>query len=511
MIDSKFLILEATPKATYSATPKSILNQNNAAEVSQDGPAKKKPKLEYIPMPTILTAKYVPSAKAICSSGEQSKAEESKPEQKSDDEVKTGDAVVRDEKADDSLQKELTNGQNGKEQKHDDTKTTPAIPIVKECDTKKEESTTLDVKSETVKETTRKDAEKNTSSSNLVRKSSHESSKGERKSSKDEKEHRKDKSDRKEPDRKSSTLGSSDRKHSSSISSSSHRDDKHRSRSDKEKDREKDRVRSKHKDSSRDKEKRSDKEKERTKSSDKDKDKDRKKTSDKDRHRSSHSSSKSSSKSSSRTAISSSKHSSSSNSKVRPPETAVASSSSKPELADEIYRDLLDNPPSDIDIDSDEDEVMRQCRMIFEEYEDEPAPTPAPVVEKAPKKKPDPKPGTDVELIDMFADKCYDETRKKRVAHETGSNTKPASAQPPPAKRINHVQNAMRVSRCLYSNLLETVLTLLSFTVCISPAGNCSFAAGGISCKTTVGGRKQKTNRRGNTESNEQVHCTKAK
>ncbi|XP_065093441.1 RNA exonuclease 1 homolog isoform X2 [Ochlerotatus camptorhynchus] len=435
----------ATPKATYCATPKSLLNQNNAAEVSQDGPAKKKPKLEYIPMPTILTSKYVPSAKAICSSGEQSKAEETKPDQKSDDEVKTGDSLVRVEQTD-SIEKELTNGQNGKEQKHDDEKKTPAIPIVKECGNKKEEPTALDVKSASVaSETKRKDADKNTSTGNSVRKSNHESSK-QRKSSKDEKEHRKDRSDRKESERKSSTSGSNERKHSSSTSSSSHRDGKHRSRSDKEKDREKDRMRSKHKDSSRDKEKRSDKEKERTKSLDKDKDKDRGKPTDKDRHRSSQNSSKSSSKSSSRTPISTRKHSSSSNSKVKPSEAAVASSSSKPkvELADEIYRDLLDNPPSDIDIDSDEDEVMRQCRMIFEEYEDEPVTAPAPAVEKAPKKKPDPKPGTDVELIDMFAEKCYDENRKKRVAHESGSNAVQAGVQPPPAKRINHVQNAMR-------------------------------------------------------------------
>lgn len=124
------------------------------------------------------------------------------------------------------------------------------------------------------------------------------------------------------------------------------------------------------------------------------------------------------------------------------------------ELAEEIYRDLLDNPPSDIDVDSDEDEVMKQCKLIFEEYDTEPAAA-APVVassttavEPKVKKKPDAaakKDNGDVELIDMFADKYYDENRKKRVAHENVTSGKPAAAAPAPAKKANHVQNAMRV------------------------------------------------------------------
>lgn len=447
---------EVPTKATYSATPKSLLNQNNAPETAnQDGPVKKKPKLEYIPMPTILAAKYVPSSKASTPSGNsQNKVNgpptESKPEQLEPevvDEPMTEDNI--EDKVDlenEAPKEELTNGQNGKEQKHDDEG-----PVAKENSIKPKEleEITKDVDRE-IKENKRKitEKEKSNSSSSSHRKTSHESDKH-RKNSRDEKDNRKEKSYRKESEYKFSSSSTSERKHS--ASSSSHKsDDKHRTKSDREKEREKDRSKSKHKDSSKDKEKRLDKEKERTKSSSsKDREHDRKKSSDKDRSRSSHSSSKSSSKSSS----THSKHSSSSSSKSKTSGTTTkpsSSSTSKPkvELADEIYRDLLDNPPSDIDIDSDEDEVMRQCRMIFEEYEDEPPPpAPAPTASKVTsKKKPDPKSSNsgDVELIDMFAEKFYDENRKKRVAHESGSNVKPSNAQPPAAKRTNHVQEAMR-------------------------------------------------------------------
>lgn len=440
---------EAPAKATYSATPKSLLNQNNAPEAAhQDGPVKKKPKLEYIPMPTILAAKYVPSTKpSTVTSNNHNKVEEPpiecKPELESGDHQKTEDALEdKVEQAKEAKAEKLTNGQNGKEQKHEDDEPV-SLPVTKKDEPKPKELE--EPVSEVVpeaKERKQKDSEKSSSSHSIHRKSSQESDKH-RKSSRDEKDHRKEKSHRsKESERKASSSSTSERKHSSS--SSSHRDDKHRSRSDREKEREKDRSKSKHNESSRDKEKRSGKEKERTKSSDKDREKDRKKSSDKDRSKSSHSSSKSSSKSSSRD-----NKSSSSTSKSKPSETATSSSSStskpKGELADEIYRDLLDNPPSDIDIESDEDEVMRQCRMIFEEYEDDPPPAPAPVP-KPVKKKPDPQnSGSDVELIDMFAEKFYDENKKKRVAHESGSSAaRPASSQPPPAKRTNHVQDAMR-------------------------------------------------------------------
>nr|XP_029719003.1 RNA exonuclease 1 homolog [Aedes albopictus] len=447
---------EAPPKATYSATPKNLLNQNNAGSESanQDGPVKKKPKLEYIPMPTILAAKYVPSAKAATpTTNNQNKIDEPEIDNKAeeappvDDQMTTVDVPTEDivEQKNDVPTKELTNGQNGKEQNHDDDE---GPVTAKENKVKPKDLEAPEVSDVEIKAGKRKDAEKSNSYHSTHRKVSQESDKH-RKSSRDEKDHRKEKSHRKESDRKSSSSSTSERKHSSS--SSSHRsDDKHRSRSDKEKERDKERSKSKHKDSSRDKERRPEKEKERTKSSDKDREKDRKKSSEKDRPRSSHSSSKSSSKSSSTGSKSSSSSSNSRNKTSQAASSSSSSSSSKPkvELADEIYRDLLDNPPSDIDIDSDEDEVMRQCRMIFEEYEDEPpapAPTPPPV-SKVARKKPDPK-GGDVELIDMFAEKFYDENRKKRVAHESSSsNARPTAnaAQPAPAKRTNYVQEAMR-------------------------------------------------------------------
>lgn len=436
---------EAPVKATYSATPKSLLNQSNASEAPpalQDVPVKKKPKLEYIPMPTILTAKYVPSTRAsTVPSNNNDKDNEPqiqlKQDVKSITEHKT-ESSTDVEQAREVPEIELTNGQNGNEPNHDDHDKSVSPTVTK--DDNATETPIPDAELE-IKVEKRKDSEKSKSTPSAHHKSSHES---DRKARKDDKNHRHDaKSHRKDSERKASS-STSERKHSSS--SSSHREEKHRSRSDREKDRDKDRTKSKHKDSSRDKEKQLVKEKERTRSSDKDRDKERKKSSDKERSKSSHSSSKSSSKSSS-----SSRKPSSSSSKERPPETVSASSSSsskpKVELADEIYRDLLDNPPSDIDIDSDEDEVMRQCRMIFEEYEDEPPPAPTvPAVPKAVKRKPDSKnSGSDVELIDMFAEKFYDENRKKRVAHESTSNAKPSSsAQSAPAKRTNHVQEAMR-------------------------------------------------------------------
>uniref|UniRef100_A0A8W7PP55 C3H1-type domain-containing protein n=1 Tax=Anopheles coluzzii TaxID=1518534 RepID=A0A8W7PP55_ANOCL len=96
-----------------------------------------------------------------------------------------------------------------------------------------------------------------------------------------------------------------------------------------------------------------------------------------------------------------------------------------------IYQELINNPPSDIDIDSDEDDVMQQCKMIFEEYEaDEP---------KA--QQEETKSNGQVDLIDMFADKYYDDNRKKRVAYDNATTSK---LTPVVEKKTNHMQNAIK-------------------------------------------------------------------
>lgn len=434
---------EAPATATYSATPKSLLNQSSTPlTVNSDGPVKKKPKLEYIPMPTILAPKYVPSAKsAVPPASEEPKAvADPKPEEKKEkkledvpqktevDQPKLEEKTKTDRQEEEKQQ--IRNGHNEQMVKEETSKPVPPKQAAPANEIKIKESKSS-ATSSLKKEVRGKDSERSTSSSS-GRKPSSESSKH-KKSSRDDKDLRKDKHSQKDSERKQSS--SSDRKHSSS----SRKDDKSRSKSDKDKDREKERSsKSKHEESSRD----------RDKKSDKDKDKDRSKSSDKDRHRSSHSSSKSLSKttsSSSSKKVSSSSSSSSKMKAPKPPFSSSSTSSSKPkmELAEEIYRDLLDNPPSDIDNDSDEDEVMKQCKMIFEEYDADATSTTAQIPEE-PKKKPEVKPSADVELIDMFADKVYDENRKKRVAHDTGTPAKTTLSAPPPVKKTNHVQNAMR-------------------------------------------------------------------
>ncbi|KAL9698706.1 hypothetical protein quinque_002147 [Culex quinquefasciatus] len=369
---------EVPAAATYSATPKSLLSQSNVPvpATGADGPARKKPKLEYIPMPTILAPKYVPSTKppVVAPSKDPEPVEKPVPEEV----VQVPDVPEVDEN-------KQSNG-------HSEKPVVDEVPVKESV--KVDESPAMVVEEpgkpeRTAVEPEKKDSKKESEQKDKSSSSRSSSSSKHRTSSKDEPESRKDRPSQKESERKGGSSSGSDRKHSSS----SRKDEKVKSSSDKEKTREKEHTSLKQKDSLKDKE-------------------------------------------------------SSSRDKERKPEPKP-----KMELAEEIYRDLLDNPPSDIDVDSDEDEVMKQCKLIFEEYDTEPAAA-APVVasstttvEPKVKKKPDAaakKDNGDVELIDMFADKYYDENRKKRVAHENVTSSKPAAAAPAPAKKANHVQNAMR-------------------------------------------------------------------
>ncbi|XP_058821536.1 RNA exonuclease 1 homolog [Topomyia yanbarensis] len=417
----KHIKLEIPAAATYSATPKSILNRNSASSVAvSDGPIKKKPKLEYIPMPTIITPKYVPSVKSTIGSLEKKVVESSIVEkEEQSDEINNENENRKpqeEEHAIEAEEKEIPcNGHddNDDEKRNDaenvsiETKTESASPKISAAIS---EPQTLDKKQE--------DSSRRRSSSS---RSSH------KKSSRDDKDHRRDKNNHKGSDRKKS---SSDGKHSAS----SHKEDKHRTKSVKDRDHDKERSRSKHKEDSRNKEKNSAREKDCSKSSDK------------NRHRSSHRSSRDSTRSSTNSSKKTSSSSSSTKSeKNRHKSSTLQSSSSKPkvELAEEIYRELLDNPPSDIDVESDEDEVMKQCKMIFEEYDASASSVQS--THEQQKKNSEVNPSRNqTELIDMFADKYYDESRKKRVAHENVTASKPTSKAPPPVRKTNHVQNAMR-------------------------------------------------------------------
>lgn len=447
---------EVPAAATYSATPKSLLNSVPVPVTGGDGPARKKPKLEYIPMPTILAPKYVPGTKptVVVPSKDPKPAERPSPEEMM---LQVPDEPEVDEN-------KQSNGHSEKPVVEE----VPVEEIIKLDETLpkvvensvKSKSNEVQTERTAVDCSEKKDSKKESEQKEKTSSSRSSSSSKHRSSSKDEQGSRKDKPSQKETERKGSSSSSSDRKHSSS----SRKDEKGKSSSDKDKPHEKDRSSSKHKDkesSLREKDRKVDKVKSNNTSSiDKDKsrsssksDKEKSasssssKSSERDRPRSSHSSSSSKSKSSS----SSSKHASSNISTSSKTKTSSTLTPSKPEpkpkmeLAEEIYRDLLDNPPSDIDVDSDEDEVMKQCKMIFEEYDTEApaAPVAATVEPKVKKKSETKKDNSDVELIDMFADKYYDENRKKRVAHENVPNSKPTAVSAP-AKKTNHVQNAMR-------------------------------------------------------------------
>lgn len=455
------LISDAPPVVTYSATPKSLLNQKSALpDANSEAPAKKKPKLEYIPMPTILTPRYVPTTKKLVE------------ETKSSSNIETNtknlpkDNVTKDKDSVDSVQIEsdkipeesIISDPKEEEQTQQNTESdaTQKVSVQKvdvaEVNTEKPDRCDTDTKHSTSKVSDKV-------SSNCVNQSTSEN----RKHKKDNQDRRKDSSERKDSDRKSSTSSKSDRK----PSTHSQKDDKSRSRSDKEKSRDRERSRSKYRESSKDLDKKVEKDKNKTDTEDRnklsrdtervdkdkhkksDKDRDRKTERDKDRnkssqsHRSSHSSKRSDSKGSKSDKTvprSSSSTSSASHSRKKSSSTTSTSGKPKVELADKIYRDLLNNPPSDIDVESDEDEVMKQCRMIFEEYNEESG---TPAVEKD--QETVQTESNDGELIDIFADKYYDENRKKRVAREQAVASKAANVTSAPTRKPNHVQNAMKV------------------------------------------------------------------
>lgn len=169
----------------------------------------------------------------------------------------------------------------------------------------------------------------------------------------------------------------------------------------------------------------------RTKRSDKDKDRDRVRT---------ESSRKSGSSSSSRHKSSSK----SSGSKQNEHRRSSKSSDSKNERTDrEKYSNdddsgnMVPSPTSLFDTDSDEDDVMRQCRMIFDEFSSQAPASTSTASEMDPSAKDD--------LVD-FATKYDDQNKRKRVAYENADkHSKPLQTY---SNRKNHISGAMQVGFC---------------------------------------------------------------
>ncbi|XP_053694263.1 RNA exonuclease 1 homolog isoform X2 [Sabethes cyaneus] len=432
--------------ATYSATPKSILNRtsNERPDITgSDVPAKKKPKLEYIPMPTVIAPKYVPSVKAVPPITEELTRNESAVEIPA---IKKLDSSIKADNTEPTCEIQPADGEHNKsnvehneanKEHNEDGRSRNGYNkieiIAKDNDinpTELSAATTISSEKESTESSVAATVEKDKPierSSSRKSSSSHTSSSSHKKSSREDKHHRRHESSSKTEKKTSSSRShTSDRKHSSSS-----RNEERVSNSKteiKDKHREKTHEKSKSREKCRESDRRSSRD---TNSSSK---------SDQNRHRSSHSSTKSRTKSCSisKHTDKSSKSTKTETKERKPSSTSLQSSSSKSKLAlaDKIYLELLDNPPSDIDGESDEDEVMKQCKMIFEEYDS----TSSKISDhEKPKTVQSQKP----ELIDMFAEKYYDENRKKRVAHENVSNVK-SSSSIPVTKKPNHVQNAMR-------------------------------------------------------------------
>lgn len=264
--------------------------------------------------------------------------------------------------------------------------------------------------------------------------------------SKSIKKNRDDKS-RKERDDKSKSRRSDDSKSKSSSSSRHHKSSSH-SRSSSS---------SKHKSSSSDKHRHSSSHKSSRRDSSSSKDtekyKHRKSTDSKSSDKKSSSSSKSdkrdSSSKSHRSSSSRKTSSSSSSSKKLSSDKKSNKESQKTDACENTNTSTYDfanlSPSSIFDTDSnDEDEIMKQCRMIFDEFQNK-QPESNHIVSDKNDKKPSSSSTEptleDLKLkeIDMFGESAC---KKRRVAHET--NNLPVRKLPTVVPKPNHIQNAMQ-------------------------------------------------------------------
>uniref|UniRef100_A0A6B2EG46 Putative rna exonuclease 1 n=1 Tax=Phlebotomus kandelakii TaxID=1109342 RepID=A0A6B2EG46_9DIPT len=110
--------------------------------------------------------------------------------------------------------------------------------------------------------------------------------------------------------------------------------------------------------------------------------------------------------------------------------------SSKSSKASSSSNTQKNSKPPEIDIfaleaeSSDEDDIMAQCKMIFEEFQEQPQENSEKLVEKEKKSEPAP------------PDPYEDVAKKKRIAHENAQSR--PSLLPAPPKRVNHMQNALQ-------------------------------------------------------------------
>lgn len=138
----------------------------------------------------------------------------------------------------------------------------------------------------------------------------------------------------------------------------------------------------------------------------------------------------------------------SSQSTSRSDSSKSAKPSTDPQPPPSLIELTMPSPSSVFDSESDEDDVMAQCRLIFDEYKTKIAST-AVTTEKDTSKKVSP----EVEQTAATATKYDDSARKKRVAYDGAENGRPVSGAPTTlAKNYSHM--AMEVS------LLKTKIVL---------------------------------------------------
>lgn len=351
---------EPEPKAqnvTYSATPKSLLNQST--EVVEQ-PVTKKKKLEYIPMPTIVKAKYIPTT--INNTLDSNTSNEYTIDPPNDiikspiNEISNGTDIPVYKPTKITTTKSVFAKNSNNDIKNEIVSTNGCIDVKLQSEEKNKSD--QETKRRLSNSSTEKTSKHSNSSSSKYKSSSGSSSRSSKSSDKKENSHRSSSSSK---SRSSHSSSSRDHKSSSRHSSSS----RHKSNSDRSK-------------------------------SDKGRDKHRDKNKDRDK---------------------------------------VEKIVEKPV---EIEEDIFDNTHVEdeesplLDMSSDEDDIMEQCKMIFDEYKPVEKPTPEQEVTN------------NFKTIDLFAKESFDDAaKKKRKAHEnmiTANSVNPTFVQ-----RKNHVQSAMQV------------------------------------------------------------------
>lgn len=103
----------------------------------------------------------------------------------------------------------------------------------------------------------------------------------------------------------------------------------------------------------------------------------------------------------------------------------------------------MPSPSSLFDSESDEDDVMAQCRLIFDEYKTK---TAAPAPSTASPAASDPPKSATNEMPPLPVDGKYDDcARKKRVAYDGANNGRPAASGAPTTLAKNYSHMAMEV------------------------------------------------------------------